>query len=85
MTEQELIEAISEGRLKNRTQDFWDEALKQTGKKRRCPTVYKAAWSMYVESMKDAPIDHASGLSVALCTEDEDLGKWLKHEREATK
>jgi hypothetical protein len=53
MTEQELREAIYEGRIENRIQDFWRKAVEQTGKKRFCPTVYKAAWKMYVDSVKE--------------------------------
>ena len=35
--------------------------------------------------LKTCEVIESQGFSVALCTEDEDLGKWLKHEREATK
>jgi uncharacterized protein YcfJ len=53
MTEQELSDAIGEGMIENRIQDFRAEAIERTGKQRRCPTVYKAAWKMYVESVKE--------------------------------
>lgn len=63
MTEQELRDAIGNGRVDNRIQDFWAEAIRQMGKKNRCPAVYKVAWRMYVESVKDIKTPTPFGFS----------------------
>lgn len=56
MTEQELKHAIQEGLVENQIHRFVsDDLIKNVGRKKDCPTVRKAAWRNYVESVKDTP------------------------------
>ncbi len=52
MNDKELRHAIGEGLIENDVHKFYREARVKTGKKRLCPTVYREAWKMYLESVK---------------------------------
>jgi hypothetical protein len=56
MTEQELKDAIGDGRMENTVHKFWTkETIVEAGRKKVCPKVIKLAWKKYVESVKDIP------------------------------
>lgn len=57
MTEQELKDAIGDGRMQNEVHKFWTpEVITQAKRKKLCPTVQRLAWKLYVESVKDIPV-----------------------------
>ena len=56
MTEQELKDAIGDGRMENTVHKFWTaEVIAEAKRKKICPTVQRLAWKKYVESVKDVP------------------------------
>jgi len=56
MTEKQLSDSIGAGLIPNTVHLFWTKALIASGnRKRMCPKIYKLAWQLYVESVKDIP------------------------------